>query len=392
MPNADRFSGALVLEDGRIFGGEPFGAPVDVEGEAVFTTTMTGYQEVATDPSFRGHIVCMTYPLIGNYGVMAEDDQSRQPWIAGMIVREDCDEPSNWRMTGTFADYLTRHGIPALRSVDTRALTRHLRLHGTMRALLVHDRQRWTVEALRERARIAWSPGDVDVVRDVTTGSQRDLQVDASLHVVVIDCGVKERILQSLERRGVRVSVVPYDTPAEEILALNPDGVLTSPGPGDPGRIEPAVVTIRSLINARVPYLGVCLGHQLLALAIGARTSKLKFGHRGGNHPVKDLITGQVYITSQNHGYQVEAGSVPLDQGWRVSQVSLNDGSVEGLTHISLPVFSIQYHPEGAPGPQDSQYLFDRFIRTIQRHRAAQTEYESRVGRPAVVAGEQGQV
>ncbi|HEU4793285.1 MAG TPA: carbamoyl phosphate synthase small subunit, partial [Nitrolancea sp.] len=218
MPNADRFPGALILEDGRIFGGEPFGAPVDVEGEAVFTTTMTGYQEVATDPSFRGQIVCMTYPLIGNYGVMADDDQSRQPWIAGMIVREDCDEPSNWRSTGTFADYLARHGIPALRGVDTRALTRHLRLHGTMRALMVHDRQRWTAAELRERARSAWSPGDVDVVKDVTTIVQRNLQMDAPLHVVVIDCGVKERILQSLQQRGVRVSVVPYDSAPEEIL------------------------------------------------------------------------------------------------------------------------------------------------------------------------------
>ena len=191
--------------------------------------------------------------------------------------------------------------------------------------------------------------------------------------------------------RGVRVSVVPYDSAPEEILALNPDGVLTSPGPGDPAHIEPAVHTIRTLIDARMPYLGVCLGHQLLALAIGARTSKLKFGHRGGNHPVKDLMTGLVYITSQNHGYQVDAGSVPLDRGWRVAHVSLNDGSVEGLTHISLPVFSIQYHPEGAPGPQDSQYLFDRFIRTIQRRRTAHSDDETRARMPAVVAGEQGQ-
>jgi carbamoyl-phosphate synthase small subunit len=390
MPNADRFPGALVLEDGRTFGGEPFGAPVDIEGEAVFTTTMTGYQEVATDPSFHGQIVCMTYPLIGNYGVIADDDQSRQSWIAGMIVREDCDEPSNWRSTGTFAAYLARHGIPALRSVDTRALTRHLRLHGTMRALLVHDRRRWADAELRDRARNAWSPGDGDVVRDVTTVAARGMEVDAPLHVVVIDCGVKEHILQSLHRRGVRVSVVPYDTPPEEILALKPDGVLTSPGPGDPARIQPAVGTIQALIDARIPYIGVCLGHQLLALAIGARTSKLKFGHRGGNHPVKDLMTGQVYITSQNHGYQVDAGSVPLDRGWRVSQVSLNDGSVEGLTHISLPVFSIQYHPEGAPGPQDSQYLFDRFVRTIQRHRATHPSDETRASMPAGVAGERG--
>jgi carbamoyl-phosphate synthase small subunit len=361
--------GALILEDGRIFRGEPFGALVDAEGEAVFNTTMTGYQEVSTDPSFYGQIVCMTYPLIGNYGVTPDDDQSRQPWIAGMIVREYCDEPENWRSEGTFANYLREHGIPALHSVDTRALTRHIRSHGDMRALLVSDAAAQSDEDLRERARHAWAPGDVNVIKDVSIDEEREVSASGPLHLALIDCGVKENIICSLQRRGVEVTVVPYDTPASDVLALGVDGVLTSPGPGDPVNTGDAVEVIRAIVDSGIPYMGVCMGHQLLALAVGASTNKLKFGHRGGNHPVKDLATGAVYITSQNHGYQVDAASVPSEQGWRVSQINLNDGSVEGLEHVSMPVFSIQYHPEGSPGPQDNQYLFDRFIDTVRRHR-----------------------
>ncbi len=367
MPDL-RLSGALVLEDGRIFRGEPFGAEVDAEGEAVFNTTMTGYQEVATDPSFYGQIVCMTYPLIGNYGVTPDDEESRQPWIAGMIVREYCDEPENWRSQGTFASYLKEHGIPALHSVDTRALTRHIRSNGDMRALLVSDAANHSDEQLRERARHAWSPGDANVLERVTTPEERDLRDDGQIHLAVVDCGVKENIIRSLQRRGIHVTVVPYDTPASDILALGVDGVLTSPGPGDPVNSGSAVTIVKDLLDSGVPYMGVCMGHQLLALAVGAHTSKLKFGHRGGNHPVKDLASGVVHITSQNHGYQVDAASVPVDKGWRVSQINLNDGSVEGLEHESLPVFSIQYHPEGSPGPQDNQYLFDRFIERVKAY------------------------
>ncbi|HUZ00871.1 MAG TPA: glutamine-hydrolyzing carbamoyl-phosphate synthase small subunit [Thermomicrobiaceae bacterium] len=377
VPDMLDLPGALILEDGRIFNGEPFGALADAEGEAVFTTTMTGYQEVATDPSFRGQIVCMTYPLIGNYGVTPGDEQSRRPWIAGMIVREYCDEPSHYRSVGTFAAYLRANAIPALHSVDTRALTRHIRVHGAMRALIVSDRAGRSDDDLRHRARRAWSPGDEDVVSSVTTPTQRDLQPEEALHLVLIDYGVKENIITSLARRAVRVTVVPYHTTAAEIMALEPDGVVTSPGPGDPENAQPAIGTVRTILNARIPFMGICLGHQLLALAVGARTSKLKFGHRGGNHPVKDLTTGLVTITSQNHGYQVDATSVPLDMGWRVSQVNLNDGSVEGLEHDDLPAFSIQYHPEGSPGPLDSQYLFDRFIDRVrefsQQRRVGQT-------------------
>lgn len=364
---------AVVLEDGRIFRGDSFGAAVDAEGEVVFTTTMTGYQEVATDPSFYGQIVTMTYPLIGNYGVTPLDDQSRQPWISGMIVREYIDTPSNWRSVGDFAGYLKEHGIPAISGVDTRALTRHIRTEGAMRGIICGDIGERSDEELRRMAAQAWSPGDQNVVPAVTVPEARDVG-SADLHVVLIDCGVKEHIVESLERRGVRVTVVPFNTPYADIAALLPDGVLTSPGPGDPENAESVVTAIQRIIENEQPYFGVCLGHQLLALAIGASTSKLKFGHRGGNHPVLDLDTGLIYITAQNHGYQVDKETVPAGSGWRVSKVSLNDGSAEGLSHESLPIFSVQYHPEGSPGPQDSQYLFDEFIALIRERKASQKE------------------
>lgn len=363
---------AVILEDGRVFWGESFGAERDAEGEVVFTTSMTGYQEVATDPSFRGQIVCMTYPIIGNYGVTAADDQSRQPWISGMIVRNYTDWPSNWRSEGTLAEYFKLHDIPAISGVDTRALTRHIRRQGAMRALLVARTGDRTLDELKARARLAWTPADTNVVADVTTREQRDIG-RGDLHVVLIDCGVKENILESLERRGVRVTVVPFDTPYDDIAALQPDGVLTSPGPGDPEQATPAADTVRALIEAGIPYLGVCLGHQLLAHAIGATTSKLKYGHHGGNHPVLDLSSGRVHITAQNHGYQVDADSIPTSEGWSVSQINLNDRSVEGLAHETLPIFSIQYHPEGAPGPQDTQYVFDQFV-TLLRAGKRQSE------------------
>ncbi|MCO5178388.1 MAG: glutamine-hydrolyzing carbamoyl-phosphate synthase small subunit [Thermomicrobiales bacterium] len=356
---------AVILEDGSVFRGTSFGAERDAEGEVVFTTSMTGYQEVATDPSFRGQIVCMTYPIIGNYGVTDDDDQSRQPWITGMIVRDYTDWPSNWRSEGTLAEYFRNHDIPAISGVDTRALTRHIRREGAMRALLVSKIGERTISDLQQRAKTAWTPAETNVVADVTIDEPRDVGV-GEFHVVLIDCGVKENILESLERRGVRVTVVPFDTPYSDIAALQPDGILTSPGPGDPERAAPAADTIRAIIDDGVPYLGVCLGHQLLAHAIGATTSKLKYGHHGGNHPVLDIASGRVHITSQNHGYQVDADSVPDASGWRVSQINLNDQSVEGLAHESLPVFSIQYHPEGAPGPQDTQYVFDQFVALLR--------------------------
>lgn len=359
---------AVVLEDGRIFRGRSFGAEQDAEGEVVFTTTMTGYQEVSTDPSFRGQIVCMTYPIIGNYGVTPKDDQSRQPWIAGMVVRDYNETPSNWRSEGTLAGYFREHGIPAISGVDTRALTRHIRDRGAMRGVLLPAVNGKDELELRARARAAWSPSDSNVVADVSVVEERVIG-SGEPHVVLIDCGVKENIIESLRRRGVRVTVVPFDTTYEQIVAIGPDGVLTSPGPGDPENADPAVDTIRAVVEDGMPYMGVCLGHQLLALAIGATTSKLKFGHRGGNHPVLDIGTGRIHITAQNHGYQVDSETIPTDRGWRVAQINLNDRSVEGLAHDTLPIFSVQYHPEGSPGPQDTQYVFDQFLASLRQQR-----------------------
>ena len=368
MTFASARTGALVLADGRVFRGAPFGAERNAEGEAVFTTTMTGYQEVATDPSFRGQIVCMTYPLIGNYGINDDDDQSRQPWIAGMIVRDYCDEPSYWRSNRTLAHYFKEHGIPALMGVDTRALTRHVRREGAMPAVLFSHLDETDLPAALERARNAWTPARSNVVADVAV-REAATYGSGDLHIVLIDCGVKQHIIDSLTSRGAKVTVVPFSASISEIRALEPDGVLTSPGPGDPENVDVTAEVVGQLVQSGLPYFGVCLGHQLLALSIGASTSKLKFGHRGGNHPVQSVDDGRVRITAQNHGYQVDAGSIPEGLGWRVSEVNLNDGSVEGLAHAELPVFSVQYHPEGSPGPKDSDALFDRFLDMVKATR-----------------------
>lgn len=359
------YDAALALADGRVFRGFGFGADTNAEGEAVFTTTMTGYQEVCTDPSFRGQIVCMTYPLIGNYGVNNDDDESREPWIAGLVVREHCVEPSNWRSVGTIDSYLKAAGIPGISGIDTRALTRHIRSVGDTRAVLVRNAAELSDQELVARAQRAVLPAEHDVVDEVTRDQVESIS-GTGPHVVVVDCGVKRNIVRSLVKRNARVTIVPYGTPFADIAALDPDGVIVSPGPGDPANLDAGLDVVRELLNAGLPYFGICLGHQLLARAIGAETAKLKFGHRGGNHPVKDLRTGHVSITAQNHGFRVEDGSLPREGGWEIALVNLNDGSVEGLAHEQLPVLSVQFHPEASPGPWDNGYLFDEFMRMME--------------------------
>lgn len=371
MPNnasqyIPEWDAALALADGTIFRGKGFGADGNGLGEVVFTTTMTGYQEVCTDPSFRGQIVCMTYPLIGNYGVNDEDDQSRNAWIAGLVVREEATQPSNWRSKGTIDDYLKERGIPGISGVDTRALTRHIRSVGDLRAALIHNASGIPDEELVAKAKGAQLPGEQDVVGEVMLDREVAFgDGNGGPHVVVVDCGVKQNIINSLTSRGARVTVVPYGTPYTRIEEIDPDGVVVSPGPGDPANLDDGLDVVRSLIKDRRPYFGICLGHQLLARAIGAETGKLKFGHRGGNQPVMDERNGRVTMTAQNHSYQVNNDSIPTDEGWKVALRNLNDGSVEGLTHADRPVLSVQFHPEAAPGPADNGILFDEFVELI---------------------------
>lgn len=371
MPDAKKryipqWNAALALADGKVFRGIGFGADGDGAGEVVFTTSMTGYQEVATDPSFRGQIVCMTYPIIGNYGVTPEDSQSRQPWIAGLVVRELATQPSNWNSRGTLNDYLTEYGVPGISGVDTRALTRHIRSVGDLRAALVHNAAGMTDEELVARAAAAQLPAEHDVVGEVMNASELSFGDDnVGPRVVVLDCGVKMNIINSLISRGARVTVLPYGTPYERVRELDPDGVIVSPGPGDPANLDEGLDIVRSLLADQRPYFGICLGHQLLARAIGSETEKLKFGHRGGNQPIKDERSGRVTMTAQNHSFQVKADSVPTGDGWQIALRNLNDGSVEGLAHRDLPVLSVQFHPEAAPGPADNGVLFDEFLELI---------------------------
>jgi carbamoyl-phosphate synthase small subunit len=314
----------------------------------------------------------MTYPLIGNYGVNNDDDESRQPWIEGLIVREWSEQPSNWRSTGTIDAYLRDAGIPGISGVDTRALTRHIRSVGDTRAVLVRNAQDKTDEELVALAREAALPGEHDVVGEVKETTERTFGDEtAAIHVVVLDCGVKRNIIRSLVDRGVRVTVVPYGTPYSRIAEIDPDGVIVSPGPGDPANLDDGLDVVRSLLEDERPYFGICLGHQLLARAIGAETDKLKFGHRGGNQPVRDERTGKVTITAQNHSYRVIDDSVPTGDGWKVALRNLNDQSVEGLWHEELPVLSVQFHPEASPGPSDSNNMFDQFLELIATSQAA---------------------
>jgi carbamoyl-phosphate synthase small subunit len=347
----------LVLEDGSVYEGWAFGAATDAAGEVVFSTSMTGYQEMLTDPSFAGQIVVPTYPMIGNYGINSRDAESSRIQVAGFVVREHCDRPSHAESESTVDEYLRSQDVPGLWGIDTRALTRRLRTRGVMMGALGSS-----AEAATEQLRAAVAYGETDLVRAVSTDHSyhwNEPDDGHRLKVLVSDYGVKYNIMRLLQSRGCEVVTFPATASAEELLEQRPDGILLSPGPGDPELLDYAVATAKGIVG-KVPVFGICLGNQVLARAFGGKTYKLKFGHRGANHPVKDLGTGRAYITAQNHGYAVDADSLPSDVA--VSHVSLNDGTVEGMRHRTMPVMSIQYHSEASPGPRDSEYIFDEFV------------------------------
>jgi len=373
----------LALENGTWFQGVAAGAAGETTGEVVFNTSMTGYQEILTDPSYAGQIVTMTAPQIGNYGVAGADTESDKPQVAGFVMRDASPVSSNWRATGTLREYLVRHNIVAIGDVDTRALTKALRSSGVMRGIIATGSADPAV--LVERARQVPHMEGSDLVKDVTTAEAYDFKTsladavtDASfgveplrrakrpLRVAAYDFGIKTNILRRLAAHGCQVRVFPASTPASEVMAWKPDGVFLSNGPGDPAAVTYAIDNIKELAEGSTPMFGICLGHQLMGLALGARTYKLKFGHRGGNHPVKQLDTGAIEITSQNHGFAVDPDSLPATT--RVTHLNLYDGTIEGLRHINKPIFSVQYHPEASPGPHDADYLFQEFLVEMEKN------------------------
>ncbi|MCK4354024.1 MAG: glutamine-hydrolyzing carbamoyl-phosphate synthase small subunit [Dehalococcoidia bacterium] len=393
----------LLLEDASVYEGYSFGAEITTYGEVVFDTSMTGYQEMLTDPSFAGQVLVPTYPLVGNYGICETDFESRQIQVRGLAVRESCSQPSHWQSSSTLHEFLLSNGIPGISGIDTRALTRHIRSTGVMMGIITSEMT--AAEALQELRGMP-KYDSVDFVHQVTTDKSYEWQSGRSdaqalplraealtfnppppailrgrsgrrilhgadsteekrgnHHIVIIDLGLKYNTLRILRQLGCRVTVIPCSASAEYISALKPDGIVLSPGPGDPSLLNAITDTVRKLVGKK-PMMGICLGHQLISRALGARTFKLKFGHRGGNHPVRDLATGKVYITAQNHGYAIDPDTLP--EGLEVSHINLNDGTVEGLRHRDLPILSIQYHPEASPGPQDNVYLFERFLDMVE--------------------------
>jgi len=352
----------LVLEDGTAYEGHSFGADPPAHGEVVFNTSMTGYQEMLTDPSYAGQIIVPTFPLLGNYGVNSDDAQSNRIQVAGFVVREDCHLPSHWNSKSTLDEYLVSSGIPGIVGVDTRAITRRLRTAGVMMGMITTEPVEAALQQLSELPRY----DDIDFVQRVSTDTPYRWRCpegrEAEFHVVVVDCGLKFSILRYLCQLGCECTVVPSATPADDILGLKPDGVLLSPGPGDPD-LPYLERTVSDLLGKK-PIMGICLGHQLIAHAFGGKTFKLKFGHRGANHPVRDLETGKVNITAQNHGFAVDPDS--LKGGLEVSHLNLNDGTVEGVRHRDLPLLSIQYHSEASPGPQDTVSAFERFVEMMR--------------------------
>ncbi|MDI3533656.1 MAG: carbamoyl-phosphate synthase small subunit [Thermosediminibacterales bacterium] len=355
--------GVLVLQDGKVFNGALFGWQEQTAGEVVFNTSMTGYQEILTDPSYAGQIVVMTYPLIGNYGINSEDEESFKPHVKGFVIRELCEFPSNWRCKKTLEEYMYENRIVGIQGIDTRALTRHLRTNGAMKGIITHKKN--DMETILQNLK---KPLDMkNLIFEVSTKNIYKVKGNGP-RVVLIDLGVKQNIIRSLSKLGCEVIVVPPKITAEKILKLNPDGVLISNGPGDPKDAKEVINTVKILIG-RKPIFGICLGHQILALALGADTYKLKFGHRGANHPVLDLESNRVYITSQNHGYAVDEESIKATD-IEITHINLNDGTVEGIKHKFLPVFSLQYHPEAAPGPDDSNFMFYEFLKIMNKESA----------------------
>ncbi len=352
----------IALEDGRVFDGFSFGATGERSGEVVFNTSLTGYQEILTDPSYKGQIVTMTYPLIGNYGVNTDDVESRMPFVEGFVVKECSRITSNWRSTMSLDTYLFENNIVGIEGIDTRALTRHIRLQGAMKAVLSSvdlDNKR-----LVKKARQSLGLVGRDLVKEVTYARPKSWNRKGTYKVIILDCGVKFNIARRLEEHNCKVTIVPASTSAQDILAQKPDGILLSNGPGDPEGVPYVVATVKKLIG-KVPIFGICFGNQMIGLALGGKTYKLKFGHHGGNHPVKDLRTGKIAITAQNHGFCVDIDSLNK-KDIEITHINLNDRTLEGIRHKKFSLFSVQFHPEYGPGPRDAVYLFKEFVEMMK--------------------------